>query len=323
MAVDFEVTERTPQVGPDLTVVKVEFRPVPGEPVHSNIFKMQLWPTGRRVLVDGLGRAVTESGIPIPSLPDGLFPDENPADPFQREDFVRNNDREMTANIEAYWERKLRAAEEGKPGPQHHNTTLNLQVGASADDATETDIGGMGLTSTSVIFGSFSSFRHVGLRFTSVSGLSGQTIDAATLTFRASSTDTGDFVGDWFAHDVEVPGTFTTTDENITDTAQRPRTTTTCEGDGTDFGNWTNGADETFTGPSPSIVGIIQELADSHDPSAIALLFIYTSGDGERLARTYDHDTALAAKLDIDHSAGGATSLLPRYGHPMRHLIGR
>lgn len=309
MAIDFEVVEHRPVAGPDLTLVKVEFRPVPGGPVHSNIFKMQLWPAGRRLLIDGLGRLVTESGIVVPPLPDQAlgFPDENPADPFRRVDFARNNDAEMVANIEAYWERKLRAADEGRPYPQHHNTTLNLQVGASSDDADEVvSSGSMDLTDSNSDFGSVGIPHHIGFRWTSVSGLSGRTIDSATLTFRASTSDTGDFVADWFAHDAEAPGTFTTTTSDISD---RTRTTATCEGDGVDFGNWTGGQDETFTGDGTNtIADIIQELADSYDPSAIVLLHIYTSGSGERIALTWDIVTDTAAKLDIDHSAGGVTT---------------
>lgn len=327
MAIDFEIIERKPSVGPDLTLVRAEFRPVPGEPVHSNVFHMQLYPTGRRLLVDGLGRLVTESGKLVAPIVggdlDGLFPDEDPRDLFRRETFARNNDAEMVANIEAYWEQKLKAAAAGKPWPQHHNTTLNLQVGVSADDAEETvSSGSMSLTNTNIRIGDLSVDRHAGFRFTGVSGLSGATIDSATLTFRANVSDSGAFVGDWFAHDVEAPGTFTSTNSNISDTGQRPRTTATCEGDGSDFGNWTGGSDETFDGPAPGIKGIVQELADSYDPSAIALLHILTSGGGERIARAYDGDTALAAKLTINFTGGAAaTSLLPRSRRPMKALL--
>ncbi len=320
MPIDFEVTEHRPVAGPALTLVKAEFRPVPGEPVHSNIFHMQLYPTGRRLLTDGLGRFVTESGIIVPPLPDDLFPDENPADPFRRETFARDNDAEMVKNIEAYWERKLQAAAEGRPWPRHHRSTLNLQVGASGDDAIEnvaTTV--VTLTTASQWFGDFGFDAHIGLFFSGVSGLSGATIDSATLTFRASATDSGAFVGDWYAEDVESPVTFVAVNEDI---SGRTRTTTTCGGDGSDFGNWTTGSDHTFTGPSPSIKGIIQELADTHDPSAIALVHIFGSGTGERRMVVWDTEPSLGPKLDIDFTAGGA-SLLPRYGHPMRHLIGR
>lgn len=167
----------------------------------------------------------------------------------------------------------------------------------------------MSLSRTSILFGSLGAPRDVGIRFTGVSGLSGSAIAAATLTFRASATDTGSFVGDWYAHDATAPGEFTSTTSNISDTAQRPRTTATCEGDGSDFGDWTVDSDETFIGDGTNtIADIIQELANSYDPSTIALLHIYTSGDGERSARSYDGDAGTATKLVITHTAGGGST---------------
>lgn len=188
--------------------------------------------------------------------------------------------------------------------------TLNLQVGASTDDAQEIVVGGIIVTMTALelVFGRWLNARHIGYRFTGVSGLSGSAISAATLTFRAAISDAGSFVGDWYAHDAVAPGTFTTTTSNISDTAQRPRTTATCEGDGGDFGSWTSGQDETFTGDGiNAIADIIQELANSYDPSTIALLHIYTSGTGERLAVSYDASSSQAAKLDITYTSGGGS----------------
>ena len=312
MAIDFDIVERVSRVGPDSTLVKVEYRPVPNELVHSNLFRMQLYPTSIRIVVDRLGRRLTESGIFIAPDADHHFPDENPDDPYQRETVARNNDLEIVRNIEEYWERKLQAAAAGKPYPRHHNTTLNLQVGASSDDARElVSDGTMTLVVADTAFGSpFGGPFHQGLRWTGVSGLSGSTIDSAVLTFRANATDSGDFVANWFAHDVESPGTFTTTASNISDTAQRPRTTATVGGDGSDFGNWTSGNDETFTGDGVNtIADIIQELADSFDPTEIVLIHIYTSGTGEREADAFDAAGENSARLDIDFTEPGAAVL--------------
>ena len=215
-------------------------------------------------------------------------------------------------------------------------TTLNLQVGASTDDASQRSGDRvMDLTNIKLYYGNFGVSYHIGIRFTGVSGLSGSTIDTATLTWRASDTDSGSFIGDWYAHDAEAPGTFTSTADNIADVAQRPRTTATCEGDSTDFGNWTSNGDPTFTGDGTNtIADIIQELADSYDPSTIALLHIYASGTGERVARSWNHDSALAPKLDIDYTAAGgetrslagsqpaATGTLARIEQGLRALTG-
>lgn len=183
-------------------------------------------------------------------------------------------------------------------------TVLNLQVGASEDDGPEqVNDGVMFLTGNSIAFGNLSVPRHVGIRFTGVSGLSGATVTTGTLTFRADTADTGSFIGDWFAQDAAAPGTFTTANSDISD---RTRTTATCEGDGSDFGDWSSG-DYTFTGDgSNTIADIIQELADSYDPSTIVLIHIFTSGNGERVFKSYDEDSGTAPKLDIDYTAAAA-----------------
>lgn len=184
-------------------------------------------------------------------------------------------------------------------------STLNLQVAATADDAVEFAAGFVSLTTYFIVVGDYSTIRYTGMRFTGVSGLSGATIDSAVVTLRAYHSDTGSFIGDCYAHDAAAPGTFTTATNNITDTAQRPRTTAVCQANSEDLGNWTAGQDYTFPTGS-QLIPVIQELADSYDPLAIALLWIYTSGSGERTIYAYDQSSATAPKLDIDYTAGTA-----------------
>lgn len=182
--------------------------------------------------------------------------------------------------------------------------TLNLQVGASADDAYSYD-GNIDLLFPYILMGDFAGedATRAGYRFTGVSGLSGATINNAVLTFRAFQSDVGtNLIGDWYAHDVEAPATFSTG----ADINGRALTTATVEGDGVDFGAWVAGQDHTFsTDGTNYIKDIIQELADSYDPSAIAMLWVKASGNHERLPRSWDFDTGLAAKLDIDYTAAG------------------
>ncbi len=191
-------------------------------------------------------------------------------------------------------------------------TVLNLQVGASNEDASETASGAISISDLTSGFGSFSRNSYdFGIRFSGVSGLSGATINAGTvLTFRATATDSGSFIGNWFADDQAAPPVFTTAAFDIT---SRTPTEATCEGDSTDFGNWTSGGDETFTGDGVNTIAtIIQELADSYDPSTIVLFWLYVSGSGERIARMWDGDNALAPKLDVDYTAAtGDTTATP------------
>lgn len=195
-------------------------------------------------------------------------------------------------------------------------TVLNLQCSESADDAHErVDGGSMSINHIRGRFGQFFFTYHMGLRFPGVSGLSGSAISAATLTFRADRSDTGFFVGDWYAHSKEDPEIFTAVNFNISDIAQRPRTIATGEGDSGDFGDWTGGQDHIFpTGGESIIKDIVQELANDHNPSAIALLWIYSSGTGKRVFEAYDTSAALAAKLAVTYTAGGPPPVTGQVG---------
>ena len=193
-------------------------------------------------------------------------------------------------------------------------TTLNLQCDESGDDASESLAGDVTIVGTVIYIGDYYGWgAGSGERFPSVSGLSGSAIDSAVLTFRARFSDSGSFIGDFYAHAATAPGVFTTTDFNITGEAQRPRTTATCEGDSTDFGSWTSGQDHTIDGVTPTsgtgtIADIIQELADSYDPSTIVLLHIRASGSGHRVALSYNNDSATAPKLAITYTAGAGST---------------
>jgi hypothetical protein len=207
--------------------------------------------------------------------------------------------------------------------PVEIDATIDDQVGASADDANELTDGSITLTALYGLVGNLGTVRHFGGRFASISGLSGATINASSyLSFYSDANDSADFVADCYAHDAESPGTFTTTTNNITDTGQRPRTTATTEADGVDFGNYSQNTWYNFTGNGTNTISdIIQELANDYDPSAIAFLFIYDSGAGERRWYSYDRDTSLAAKLHIDYTTGAAA--IPNKIYEVEQAINR
>lgn len=180
--------------------------------------------------------------------------------------------------------------------------TLALQVGASSDDASQSGSGSMFLTGSYVPIGNY--YGLIGaIRFTGASGLSGSTINTATLTFIARADDIGTFQADWYAEDNETPLTFASASNDITN---RTLTTTSTESDGADYGNWVNTTEYTFDGSlsdTNTLAEVIQELADDYDPGEIVLINILTSGLGERLFASYDFNVASAAKLDIDYTA--------------------
>lgn len=194
--------------------------------------------------------------------------------------------------------------------------TLNLQVGASGDD-------GYGGPST---FSTAGDFCRVGrdndvidsfFRFTGVSGLSGATINSADFTVRNwwESKD-GDRIRDFriYADDSAAP----TAPTDWTSLSGKTRTTayTDVVSPGTPF--WVSDDDYVY-----DVTSVIQELANSYDPSAIQILFDedaspdYAHVDWD----AYDHSALTAAKLDIDYTAGGGGgTAVPVFAHHYRRM---
>jgi len=188
--------------------------------------------------------------------------------------------------------------------------TITPQPGASEDDASQSVTTTVVNLTNPELFGQPGSNQHCGIRFPGVSGLAGATIDTGLtfITFMPRSNDTGGFTGDWYAEDAAAPPQFAAINNNITD---RARTTATCEGDGSDFGDWADNTPVTFTGDGVNAIGdIIQELADNYDPSAIVLLWIYASGTGERIADSWDNSAADCPELTIEYTT--AVTRIPR-----------
>ncbi|MHC4867766.1 MAG: hypothetical protein ACYTEX_27155 [Planctomycetota bacterium] len=181
--------------------------------------------------------------------------------------------------------------------------TYSQRVAASTDDAFEY---GSGLSFAEwggyLVYGDYFGIEHTGLRFTGVSGLSGSTITVATLTFTAYSSDSDAFVGAIYAQESAAPGTFDSSDYDVTD---RTRTSASVAAGSAELGNWT--AENEYT---LDVATVIQELADSYDPSAIVLLYINSSGTGQRRSYSYGGDDAKAVKLDITYTAAGGDATL-------------
>ncbi len=307
---DFDVVEQRPDSRPNMRLVRVSYRPSPGDQPHTNIFHMQLYPTGRRLIKDGQGRLVTEGGKLV--VPDGFggFPQESPDDLYRRENFTRNNDAEMVRNIEAYWERKLQAAAKGKPYPQHHNTTLNLQVDASADSGQHR--GGdhsLFLTEVAEAVGNNASSGTFTLfdtsnRFTGATIPVGETIDAATLTFTPASSASGTVVNSNIrAHLDANSGQIANETAWHDDFADSDLTVAFTAWDS--IPAWTVDVEET----SLDFAAVIQEVVDLGGWVSGNPLHIFWLNDGSTLAVgvfrnawTVDGDTEKAPKLDIDHS---------------------
>lgn len=190
----------------------------------------------------------------------------------------------------------------------HRGTTYALQVDADNEDAMQSDDGSMNLNPNPIIYGYYSSGESAGFRFsTGVSDLSGVTVNTATLSMYAASTDSGGISGSCWMERANSPGVFTTTSNNMLS-----RTKTTATADASDavasLASWTTNTWETYTGDgTTSLVDICQEVCDNHDPTALVVVLEWAlDGDyGARQITTHNTNNTLAAKLDLDVTPPG------------------
>jgi len=169
-------------------------------------------------------------------------------------------------------------------------TTVNLQVGASADDARQNGTS-MNLTNTNIIIASTTAYG--GFRWTTTIP-AGATIDSADVQFNAYTTTRDDPNVDIYFEANVAAGTFTSGASDITN-----RTQTTAKS------NW-NGSGIGTGWHTISVTAVVQEVSDIGAITAPAALVYGVTGTDIAL-RTYDHTTSLAAKLDVTYTeAGGA-----------------
>lgn len=174
-------------------------------------------------------------------------------------------------------------------------TTLNLQVGASADDGYARMVTGAAYQdATAWLFAGNVSSQQFGiwLRFTGVSDLGGNLIQSATLTIEGWANANGSGVLQRiFGEDAAAPTAPTT----ALDWRSRTRTTA--------FVDWDEDSVQDVATTAPDLATIIQELADSYDPTVIQL-FIHDDGSGVddyNQWKSYDDSSVDAAQLDIDY----------------------
>ncbi len=247
----------------------------------------------------------------------GNLADEELDPQWQREQFTLPIEGQIDDCIQRY----LNVAEGKGWTGDRRGTTLNLQVGAGpggsgADDGRSDDSPAYTNSGTVLAVGRGSFGNPVidaWYRFTGVSGLSGATIGSADfspyerLSQAACETNV-------YADDQIAPSAPTTQGDH----SGRTRTTAFTAADG----------DPGAAGfHAVAIIGVIQEIADSYDPSTIQILHDNdkASGEGVRNTYSYEEDTTFAAKLDITYEAASAGSLPPisPIRPALRHLLNR
>jgi hypothetical protein len=200
---------------------------------------------------------------------------------------------------------------QGAVYPLMVDVTIDEQVGTSADDGFVEQSPGFLDAFTEARSGARGAFtfeHDAWFRFTGISGLSGATIDVAYISLWGNNVDSGTPLTKIYAEDAAAPAAPT----DKADMDSKIRTTAGVDWDSPGLSL------SAFTA-SPSIVAVIQELADSYDPSAIQIL---QDDDGSSQASnnhtrpsSYDQATAEAAKLHVEFTAAGVTTR--RYSLPI------
>lgn len=232
---------------------------------------------------------------------------------WQRETFTIPLAQQVNEAIERHANRVERRGLVG----DRRGTTINLQVGASADDAAQATTDAVNLLDTTP--GSDATTEHVGTRFQNVTIPNAATIDDAIYSLTPASGGLDEPIHQVRGQAADNAAVFTTTSNSID---SRARTTASIQWNSADLG-WTSGFSEwgaaTAAGAGATIESIIQEITDRVgwvSGNAMVLIWEQHTLDGTRdlFIEAYDSSSVIAPKLDIDYTAAGpppATSTPP------------
>jgi hypothetical protein len=265
-----------------------------------------------------LSEWVREGGLIVPSF--GFAPTSGERemeylDPqWQRELLVRDPQIEIAKVGE--WKANLLDAQltRGEPIQTIQRTTLNLQVGALADDAYANNVSAFGNVTDFIFAGVTSGTAFSSsCRFTSATIPVGATIDTAVVLFVAKNDQSGTTVyTNIYCEDADDPAQIT----SFADFNARTMTSAFTAWDS--IPAWTEG-----TGYStPDFTSAVQEYSDRVGRSSGNAIQMFWRDDGSsseavRLAASYDHASYTAPQLDIDYTEGatrGAASSMAASG---------
>lgn len=190
-------------------------------------------------------------------------------------------------------------------------TTVNLQVGDSADDAMENDIGFVYLPDGVVYLRGVGDWG--GFRWTGVTVPKDATIDSATFQVYLTTTDHDDIELDIYGEDADNPGTFQ--GGSTSDISGRTRTSAKVNESASSVGvGWHS---------MPDVKTIVQEVVDRGGwSSGNALVIVEDCLAGIDVdQRAWDGDSGNAAKLDIDYSVAAAAALPLLSGDGIHSLV--
>jgi hypothetical protein len=253
---------------------------------------------------DDRGRTLTPFMFPTAPWAEGGDEELDPQ--WQRETYTIPIAEQVSEAIDRYSNRAEHRALVG----DRRGTTLNLQVGASADDA-EQVTSGDAVSIADPTMGSDATTEHVGTRFQNVTIVNASTIDDAIYSVTPASTGLDEPQHRVRGQAADTTLAFTTVSNNID---ARARTTASIQWNSTDLG-WSSGFAEWGAaagslGVGATIETIIQEIVNRAgwvSGNSMVLIWEQHTLDAARdlFIEAYDSSSALAAKLDIDYTGAG------------------
>lgn len=271
----------------------------------ANNHRMQIAETGSRIITNGGGRMLLNDGswVSPADLRDEATRLRAEMIGFARENFSVDTSAEIAAVIQGFMQRETMRQQTAWRDPKGklpwqrdaRGTTLNLQVGANADDggrfggsfstnATENDVGKYGAT----IYSACAYF----------SGLPGSaiTVSSATAQFYYASHDNAAGLVTRLRFESSASSTAVT---SYSDFNARTRTTAATSWNATTPGSTWNSFDVTSSLAEVAALGSPTTCLLFHDDN--------TSTNAYVGWKNRDTDSTKAPKLDIDYTAGGST----------------
>ena len=177
-------------------------------------------------------------------------------------------------------------------------TVLDVRVGAGADDAEErTSTGAVSLTSGDLNLGhDGTAAQTVAMRFTGVTLPRGATITAAWVQFQVDEVSTAATSVTIAGEAADSAGVFTTAAGSI---SSRPTTTATVAWAPV---SWPTVGAATADQRTPSLAAVLQEIVDRTGWTSGNALALLVTGDGTRVAESFDGGAAKAPVLHIEYT---------------------
>ncbi|GJL78467.1 MAG: hypothetical protein NPINA01_14560 [Nitrospinaceae bacterium] len=189
-------------------------------------------------------------------------------------------------------------------GSGNGQTTLDIRVASSSDDAEERATGSMSLASSDLELAfDGGGNQKIGLRFRGVNIPQGATITNAYVQFQADEKHSGTTVLTVRGQDAANPKTFTSASNNI---SSRSLTTASVPWSPVP---WNSVGEAGSRQQTPDISSVIQEIVDLPEWASGNPLVVILNGTGERAAESFDGLPGAAALLHLVFSSGSGGSV--------------